>query len=1111
MPFGSYQGEVDVRVVADATDFQKNATEQLTKTGKAAGGKFAGALGSVLKKSALAIGVAAGATVSYGLAKGLGRLTALEQARVKMKALLGSTEQVEKAMRDVDKAVTGTAFSLDEGATAATFFLTAGIKPGKELQRVLKNVTDAATYTGTGMLDIADIFGEVAAYGKVTTDVLNRLSERGLPALTWLAESLGKSREETAKLVSEGKINLQQFSKAMEENLGNAAASAGNTFLGTFANLKTGLARSFAKLLGGTDGTGGIFGALKPVFTDLREFIKRFDADAGALGDRLGTAFTKAYEAVKKLLAGGGIKTVLGVLSGGLAVVIPLLLKGGGAFSAMGSALGFLKGPLGKVVTSLGGGSTGLLGALKFLAGPVGIIIGLFTTLFATSEDFRSAVQDLLGVLMDLAKEVFDALLPVFEDLAKSILPIFKDLIADLAPIFSKLLRALAPVIASLIKSLLPVIVTLVKTLLPILVRIFSTLVPVIVKIAQTIMPIFVKVFGVAAKVIEAILPIVAKLIEVLAAVLMPIIEALLPVVEWVFDGILAVVEWAVGKWEEAFEKWGEAFDWIADKANWLWENVISPVFDWIADKVKKWWKVVSKIFEIVGIVIYDIGMLFKWLWTNGVRPIFNWIKDKIGDVWNWLSRNVFDKMKVVIGVVGDKFSWFYDHAVKPVWDKVKSILKTGWDWVSRNVFDPFKKGLGKVGDKFADVRDAIKKAWDKIKGYAAKPIKFVIQHVIGDTKDRGIIGGFNWIARKIGGKEIPGVPLPSGLAKYAAGGVLPGYTPGRDVHRFWSPTAGYLDLSGGEGILIPQAVRMLGGAMGIAGINAFAKRGYASGGVLGTLASGIDWLTSKGSDAWDWVRNKAGPIWDAVTHPFRWLNDRLDAIPGIGLVKDAGIAVKDKVVDIVVGKVKEIWSKFKEAFSASGLSGVIPPGAEGYLAMKKWAEANLPGQMVTSTLRPGAITAVGTTSLHALGRAIDIAPGAIWAFQKIVDAFGQKNIKELIYSPMGGQNIYNGRRYWPAPVTLAGHWNHIHWGMANGGLVPQFDRGGTLPPGYSTVYNGTGNPETLVPLHERYGDTIIHVHLDPAKVKDWAAFMDMVEQARVTARRTQRSGTVRT
>lgn len=83
----------------------------------------------------------------------------------------------------------------------------------------------------------------------------------------------------------------------------------------------------------------------------------------------------------------------------------------------------------------------------------------------------------------------------------------------------------------------------------------------------------------------------------------------------------------------------------------------------------------------------------------------------------------------------------------------------------------------------------------------------------------------------------------------YANGGVLPGYTPGRDVHRFFSPTGGALALSGGEAIMVPEWTRAVGGPAAVAAMNRAASGGrtggsagaFAGGGVFGAARGGFD------------------------------------------------------------------------------------------------------------------------------------------------------------------------------------------------------------------------------------------------------------------------------
>ena len=124
-----------------------------------------------------------------------------------------------------------------------------------------------------------------------------------------------------------------------------------------------------------------------------------------------------------------------------------------------------------------------------------------------------------------------------------------------------------------------------------------------------------------------------------------------------------------------------------------------------------------------------------------------------------------------------------------------------------------------------------------------------------------GIFGSFTKSVNDAFGDVGVKLDAPAKL-KYASGGVLPGYTPGRDIYRFHNPMVGNLELSGGEGIMRPEFVRSVGGAAGIDRLNKDAINGnlnrelynFAGGGVLpswgfaggGTLTEAAKWWQAR-------------------------------------------------------------------------------------------------------------------------------------------------------------------------------------------------------------------------------------------------------------------------
>ncbi|MBQ1047849.1 hypothetical protein KBX50_05170 [Micromonospora sp. C51] len=148
--------------------------------------------------------------------------------------------------------------------------------------------------------------------------------------------------------------------------------------------------------------------------------------------------------------------------------------------------------------------------------------------------------------------------------------------------------------------------------------------------------------------------------------------------------------------------------------------------------------------------------------------------------------------------------------------------------------------------------------------------------------------------------------------------------------------------------------------------------------------------------------------------------------------------------------------------------TGAPSSGGIGSADMMRLLRVVFPGLPMYSGFRPGSRTSSGNLSYHAMaaadgdkGRAVDIPPRQD-VFNWIHDNFFRAT-RELIWGGDPSRNIHNGRyhRYSESLLRAHGPYRgvpgvspHIHWA---------YDAGGFLPPGVSTVFNGTGRPEPVL------------------------------------------------
>lgn len=179
----------------------------------------------------------------------------------------------------------------------------------------------------------------------------------------------------------------------------------------------------------------------------------------------------------------------------------------------------------------------------------------------------------------------------------------------------------------------------------------------------------------------------------------------------------------------------------------------------------------------------------------RAVKQIWDGAGKFLSGAWDWLKKlagSVFGAIKD--GVVG---AWkSLSGGVKDATNGLKAFLTEAWEGLKKTVVG-FADGMWKgVQGAFEQGKKAAGEIFDGLKELAKAPIKFVIETVV----NKGIIGGVNWLAEKVGlGKPLKEVPLPSGFAR---GGILPGTSSWRDGDDQLVP------MRRGEGVYISEVMR---------------------------------------------------------------------------------------------------------------------------------------------------------------------------------------------------------------------------------------------------------------------------------------------------------------
>lgn len=247
---------------------------------------------------------------------GLSRAMNIERAKFQLEGLGLEWEKVYGA---INFAVSGTAYSLDAAALAASNLAASGVQiddtvatltdlnqiadNGSEslssMGQALGAISGVAAMTNSDFSSIASIFATVAGQGQLMTMQLRQLETRGMNAAAKIGEYMGKSEAEIRQMVTKGEIDFETFSEAMYNSFYSHAKDANKTVTGITANIKS----AFAKI--GAEAIEPIIqneGKLVEMLNTFKKKVDEFKVAVLPLMRRISEIVIAGIENVNKIL-----------------------------------------------------------------------------------------------------------------------------------------------------------------------------------------------------------------------------------------------------------------------------------------------------------------------------------------------------------------------------------------------------------------------------------------------------------------------------------------------------------------------------------------------------------------------------------------------------------------------------------------------------------------------------------------------------------------------------------------------------------------------------------------------------------------------------------------
>lgn len=305
----------------------------------------------------------------------------LETSKIGFETMLGSGKKAQDFLDQLQSFAAKTPFQFEDLVGASQRMLAFGFS-AKQILPILTNVGDAVSSTGAISKDAIDgvlmALGQMQTKGKVSTEEMNQLAERGIPAWDLLSQAIGKTKEQTMKLAEAGRLKgapaVEAISAMMGQRFGGQMGRVSGTLTGRLSNLQDlqqqaqglatqGLTKDISEIFGAAQDNGGLVSSMAQKINDLLTPVSGLikTTAVGILGGGLTSGLMEGLDAGKAAVATSlqsfAVETILGTAKKYLGIESPSKeFREIGLMSARGYNDGFIEG--------MDGAQGGMLGAL---------------------------------------------------------------------------------------------------------------------------------------------------------------------------------------------------------------------------------------------------------------------------------------------------------------------------------------------------------------------------------------------------------------------------------------------------------------------------------------------------------------------------------------------------------------------------------------------------------------------------------------------------------------------------------------------------------------------------------------------------------------------------